>query len=103
MCLWDVNQQAVTLLCWVRMPHAVPENEVVLCSVKFLSAALHCHLPGCGLSAGRKPWLVPLTKPPRSVDSLAWNPKYPVLAMTGPFSENPSHGFGSVFLYAPLS
>ena len=45
---------------------------------------------------------MPLSKPPRGVDSLAWNPVHPVLAMTGPFSENSSHGFGSVFLYAPL-
>ena len=45
---------------------------------------------------------MPLTKGPRSVDSVAWNPKHPVLAMTGAFSENSSHGFGSVYLYAPL-
>ncbi|EIE21065.1 WD40 repeat-like protein [Coccomyxa subellipsoidea C-169] len=54
------------------------------------------------LQEGRKPWMVPLSKPPRMIESLAWNPKYPVLAITGAFSEGGSHSFGNVTIYAPL-
>ncbi|BDA45109.1 THO complex subunit 3 [Coccomyxa sp. Obi] len=55
------------------------------------------------LQEGRSPWTVPLSKPPKTIESLAWNPKYPVLAVTGNFVETGSHSFGNITIYAPIS
>lgn len=46
--------------------------------------------------------MVPLQKPPRTIESLAWNPKHLVLAMTGGFSEGGSHSYGNFVIYAPV-